>query len=163
MTRVTRITAYVAAAAVLAGLGAGGVLALRGGGADPFADCRRGAVADGAAAIGGPFALTNGVGARVTDADVITKPTLIYFGYSFCPDVCPIDLARNAAAADLLAERGVDVGQVFISIDPERDTPEIASRVRRLHPPGAGRAQRLGRGRRRGGRRLPGLLPPVRR
>lgn len=102
---------------------------------DPFAGCRRGAVADGSASIGGPFALTNGAGARVTDAEVISGPTLIYFGYTFCPDVCPVDLARNAAAADLAAEQGEDLGLVFISIDPERDTPEVASEYAAyIHP-----------------------------
>jgi protein SCO1/2 len=105
------------------------------GAADPFSDCRGGAVADGGASIGGPFTLTNGAGARVTDTDVVTKPTLIYFGYSFCPDVCPVDLARNAAAADLAAETGTDLGLVFISIDPDRDTPEVASEYAAyIHP-----------------------------
>jgi len=104
-------------------------------GADQFAGCRGGAVASGGATLGGPFALTNGAGARVTDAEVIAGPTLIYFGYSYCPDVCPLDLARNAAAADLLAEQGTDLGLLFISIDPERDTPEVASEYAAyIHP-----------------------------
>ena len=54
-------------------------------------------MAGGAAAIGGPFALTDGAGRRVTDAEVITGPTLVYFGYSFCPDVCPMDLVAQRA------------------------------------------------------------------
>lgn len=123
----TRATAFLAAATVLIGLAFGWFMVMRGADDDAFADCARGAVAGGSASIGGPFTLTNGAGARVTDADVVTRPTLIYFGYSFCPDFCPTDLARNAAAAALLAERGADVGLVYISIDPERDTPEIAS------------------------------------
>ena len=89
---------------------------------DALAACRDGQVAG---SIGGPFTLVNGRGETVTDADVITKPSLIYFGYTFCPDVCPIDTVRNAEAVDLLAEQGHDVTPVFISIDPERDTPEI--------------------------------------
>ena len=68
--------------------------------------------------------LVNAQGELVTDADVITEPTLIYFGYTFCPDVCPLDTARNAEVVDLLAERGISTTPVFISIDPERDTPE---------------------------------------
>lgn len=124
----TRVVALVAAAAVIVGLAVGAFFVLVGRpGDDAFAGCRRGVVAEGAAAIGGPFALTDGAGRRVTDADVLTGPTLIYFGYAFCPDVCPFDLARNAATADILAEDGVDVGLVFITIDPERDTPEVAS------------------------------------
>jgi protein SCO1/2 len=74
-------------------------------------------------------------GRRVTDAEAITRPTLVYFGYSFCPDFCPTDLARNALAADALAERGVDVGQVFVSIDPARDTPEaVGDFAAAIHP-----------------------------
>ena len=65
------------------------------------------AVAGGAATIGGPFTLEDGDGAAVTDAEAITGPTLVYFGYSFCPDVCPTDLSRNAlAAADAGGARG---------------------------------------------------------
>lgn len=75
--------------------------------------------------IGGPFELVSETGETVTDEDVITKPTLIYFGYTFCPDVCPIDSARNGYAVDLLAEEGLDVGSAFISIDPQRDTVEV--------------------------------------
>ncbi|TYB90458.1 SCO family protein [Oceaniovalibus sp. ACAM 378] len=92
-------------------------------------------VAGGAGAIGGPFTLVSETGETVTDVDVITKPTLVYFGYTFCPDVCPLDAARNAAAVDLLAERGYDVQPVFITIDPERDTPEVlAEWTDYMHP-----------------------------
>jgi protein SCO1/2 len=77
------------------------------------------------AAIGGPFELVSEAGETVTDLDVITKPTLVYFGYTFCPDVCPLDSARNASAAYLLADQGLDIGTVFITIDPARDTPLV--------------------------------------
>lgn len=77
------------------------------------------------AAIGGPFELVSETGETVTDADVITKPTLVYFGYTFCPDVCPIDTSRNAIAADILAESGVDIGTAFITVDPQRDTVDV--------------------------------------
>ena len=100
---------------------------------DPFADCRNGQVAGGD--IGGPFTLVDETGATVTDANVITKPTLVYFGYTFCPDVCPLDAARNAAAVDILEERGFEVTPVFITIDPERDTPQIlAEFTENVHP-----------------------------
>lgn len=75
--------------------------------------------------IGGPFELVNADGQTVTDEDVITEPSLIYFGFTYCPDVCPLDTARNAEAVDVLAERGMSVTPVFISIDPGRDTPEL--------------------------------------
>lgn len=87
-------------------------------------DCSTNSVASGEAAIGGPFTLVNQFGETVTDKDVITGPTLIYFGYTFCPDVCPLDLARNVGAVDILGERGEQVTPVFITIDPARDTPE---------------------------------------
>ena len=84
-----------------------------------------GATAVGGAAIGGPFELVSETGETVTDKDVITEPTLIYFGYTFCPDVCPLDAARNAAAVDILAEQGLSVTPVFITIDPARDTVDV--------------------------------------
>jgi len=121
----TRVYALLAAAVVVVGLAAGTVFGMRQASGDPFADCRGSTVAGGTAAIGGPFALTDGEGRRVTDAQAITGPTLVYFGYSFCPDVCPMDLSRNALAAAELAERGTKVGQVFVTIDPERDTPAV--------------------------------------
>jgi protein SCO1/2 len=102
---------------------------------DQFAQCRASAIAGGAGDIGGPFTLVNSDGATVTDADVITGPTLVYFGYTFCPDVCPFDMARNALAVDVLEEMGIEVTPVFISIDPERDTPEaVGNFAGNLHP-----------------------------
>lgn len=90
---------------------------------DPFAACRASQVAGGD--IGGPFTLIDENGETVTDQDVITGPTLVYFGYTFCPDVCPLDNMRNALAIHELDARGVAVTPVFISIDPARDTPEV--------------------------------------
>src|SRR5690606_9656384 len=52
------------------------------------------------------------------------RPTLLYFGYSFCPDVCPLDNARNADVEALMAERGTPIRVAMVSIDPARDTPE---------------------------------------
>lgn len=102
-------------------------------GTDDFAECRGGQVGGGA--VGGPFTLINEAGQTVTDADVLTKPSLVYFGYTFCPDVCPLDNARNADAVDILEERGFDVTPLFISIDPDRDTPEVlADFTENLHP-----------------------------
>jgi protein SCO1/2 len=92
--------------------------------ADRFAACRSSTIAGGPGSIGGPFTLINDRGETVTDRDVITEPTILYFGYTFCPDVCPMDSARNADAVDLLAKRGISTTPVFISVDPKRDTPE---------------------------------------
>jgi protein SCO1 len=130
----TRIAAIVAACVALAALAVGLVAAFRQNVADPFAGCRTGTVA-GTAAIGGPFTLTSGTGERLNSTEAITKPTLVYFGYTFCPDVCPTDLARNALAVDILTERGMEVGLVFITIDPERDAPEVVQDyVAAMHP-----------------------------
>lgn len=90
---------------------------------DAFAACRGGQVAGGD--IGGPFTLINEGGATVTETDVITTPSIIYFGYTFCPDVCPLDNARNAAAVEILESRGITATPVFITIDPARDTFQI--------------------------------------
>lgn len=92
---------------------------------DAFAQCRASAVAGGTAEIGGPFTLVSETGETVTDADVITEPTLLYFGYTFCPDVCPLDTVRNAEAVAMLEERGISAQPVMITVDPERDTPEV--------------------------------------
>ena len=92
---------------------------------DQFAECRTSAIAGGSGQIGGPFALVDENGVTVTDEDVLDVPSLIYFGYTYCPDVCPLDSARNAEAVAILDERGYDIQPVFISIDPERDTPQL--------------------------------------
>ena len=102
---------------------------------DEFADCRTSAVAGGSAAIGGPFELVDHKGRAVTEQDVIVEPSLIYFGYTFCPDVCPFDTVRNAEVIDLLAAQGLSATPIFISIDPERDTPEaLDAYVENIHP-----------------------------
>ncbi len=118
MNRIIAISAVAVAAAFLAGTA---WFSQRGAG-DQFAQCRSSSVAGD---LGGPFELVNKDGQTVTDADVITEPTLIYFGFTYCPDVCPLDVDRNASAVDILTERGKSVTPVFISIDPARDTPEV--------------------------------------
>jgi len=122
MRRLISIIAIAATAALIVGV----YLATLGGRSDDqFASCRTSKIAGGANKIGGPFELLNSNGETVTDKDVLTAPSLVYFGYTFCPDVCPLDNARNAEAIDLLETRGQMVTPVFISIDPERDTPEV--------------------------------------
>ncbi len=119
------IIGSVAAVAVLV---AGGIWLTQGrnqASADPFADCRTSVIAGGSTTLGAPFELTSETGARVTDKEVFSKPTLVYFGYSYCSDICPFDNSRNAEALDLLDEQGVDAQSIFISVDPKRDTPEV--------------------------------------
>ena len=120
-----RLIAILAVAAVVGLMGGVWIATEMGKSDDQFAQCRASTVAGGAGAIGGPFELVNAAGQTVTDADVITEPSLLYFGYTFCPDVCPLDVQRNAVAVDVLQERGMSVTPVFISIDPKRDTPEV--------------------------------------
>lgn len=91
-------------------------------GPEAFAQCRDGAIAG---SIGGPFELVREDGVTVTDQEVITEPSILYFGYTFCPDVCPLDTMRNAQAVDLLADEGVSATPIFVTIDPERDTLEV--------------------------------------
>jgi len=91
------------------------------------------------AAMGGPFTLVNQDGKTVTDKDFAGKYRLIYFGYSYCPDVCPVDLQQiaqgyarfekeqPAAAAKLVP--------IFVTVDPERDTPDVVKKyVAAFHP-----------------------------
>lgn len=130
MTRLYAGLAAISLAALLGGTAAYVILSRQG---DAFAQCRQGQFAGGD--IGGPFTLVNTKGETVTDADVLAKPSLVYFGYTFCPDVCPFDMARNAEAVDILDERGFDVTPVFITIDPDRDTPEaLADYEFNMHP-----------------------------
>ncbi len=77
-------------------------------------------------AIGGPFALVDGDGKDVTDQDYRGKLMLVYFGYTFCPDVCPTELGLVAKALDALTpEQREKVAPLFINVDPERDTPQV--------------------------------------
>ena len=101
--------------------------------AQRFEDCIEGSVAGGN--IGGPFELMDHRGQMVTDAQVLDRPALVYFGYTFCPDVCPMDVARNVVAVEILADAGLTVKPVFITIDPARDTVDyLADFVANNHP-----------------------------
>lgn len=85
--------------------------------------------------LGGPFSLTDQAGHAVTEHDYAGRWMLVYFGYSFCPDVCPTELGTMAAAIDALGPAGERVTPVFISVDPQRDTPAVlADYVARFHP-----------------------------
>lgn len=78
-----------------------------------------------ASVIGGPFALTDNKGLRVTDADYRGRPMLIFFGFTSCPDVCPLTLQKLADALALAGPLPVEPRVLMISIDPARDTPEM--------------------------------------
>ena len=81
---------------------------------------------DHGALIGGPFTLVDGDGKTVTDANFRGRYMLVYFGYTFCPDVCPTTLAEEAAALDKLPPaEAARIQPLFITVDPERDTPKV--------------------------------------
>jgi len=82
-------------------------------------------VISGEATVGGPFHLTDQNGKAVSDADFRGRYMLIYFGYSFCPDVCPTTLGVMAQALDKMGADAARVVPVFITIDPARDTPKV--------------------------------------
>ncbi len=86
-------------------------------------------------AVGGPFELVDHTGRTVTDKDFRGRHLLVYFGFTYCPDICPTELALIASAVDRLGEAADEVVPVFITVDPERDTPEaVAGYVELFHP-----------------------------
>ena len=109
--RVLYATVGLMLAVLLAG--AGGFLWLTGnGGNSPIS-------------IGGPFTLEDGGGKQVTDRDFRGKYMLVYFGYTYCPDVCPTTLTAVADAMDKLGPASSRIQPLFITVDPRRDTPPV--------------------------------------
>ncbi|HZS81799.1 MAG TPA: SCO family protein [Stellaceae bacterium] len=89
----------------------------------------------GAAAIGGPFTLTDQNGRVRHDTDFHGKLMLVYFGYTYCPDVCPTELQTMSQAMDILGAKGKEVQPIFITVDPERDTvEEMKAYAANFHP-----------------------------
>ena len=91
------------------------------------------------AKIGGPFTLTDQDGKTVSDTDFAGKYRLVYFGYSYCPDICPVDLQKLMRGLSAFEKsdpaRGAKVAPMFITVDPERDTPAaLKAFVSRYHP-----------------------------
>jgi protein SCO1/2 len=113
---------FLLIAAILAGLvilGTGAFLALA------LREGPRGVAGTAlASAIGGPFQLVDQSGRTVTDADLKGKWSLVYFGYTHCPDACPTALNDISIALSELGPKRDAVRPVFITVDPERDTPE---------------------------------------
>ncbi|MDQ2065203.1 SCO family protein [Xinfangfangia sp. CPCC 101601] len=128
--------AMVATGVVVAFLGGtAGYLVLNSSGDNAFAQCPSG---QAGASIGGPFTLVDGAsGKTVTEVEVIDRPTLVYFGYTMCPDVCPMDMMRNAEVVDLMEEQGKDLKLAFITVDPDRDTAQVVADFAMNHHPKA--------------------------
>ena len=89
----------------------------------------------GAALIGGPFSLVGADGKPVTDRDFRGRYMLIFFGFTHCPDICPAELQVIAQALEQLGDKAKNVVPIFITLDPERDTPEaMANYVKSFGP-----------------------------
>ena len=91
------------------------------------------------ARMGGAFTLTDHHGRRVSDRDFAGKYRLVYFGFTFCPDVCPVDLQTVGAGLRQFERdapgRAAKVTPIFITVDPRRDTPQVLARyVAAFHP-----------------------------
>jgi len=82
-------------------------------------------VAQQIAAVGGPFSLTDQHGKTVTDRDLRGRPFLVFFGFTHCPDVCPTALFEVSEILRALGPDAERVGALFITVDPERDTPAV--------------------------------------
>lgn len=89
----------------------------------------------GRAAVGGPFSLIDQHGRTVTDETLRGQYLLVYFGYTFCPDVCPTELQAMSQALDELGPEAERITPVFVTVDPARDTVEqLASYAEHFHP-----------------------------
>lgn len=94
-----------------------------------------GTLVQGVATVGGPFALTDHTGKRVTEKDFTGKPTLVFFGYTHCPDVCPTTLYETTQWLAALGDKADRLNVLFISVDPERDTvPVLADYMKAFDP-----------------------------
>jgi len=115
-------------------LAAGAVFWLRPQAPTPVANSGVVQVAKGTA-IGGPFQLIDQNGQAVSEADFAGRFMLVYFGFTHCPDVCPTELQTMANAIDRLGGDAARVAPVFITVDPERDTPDqLKGYVAAFHP-----------------------------
>lgn len=90
----------------------------------------------GQALIGGPFTLSDQNGTQKSDTDFAGRYMLVYFGYTYCPDICPTDLSKMTRTLEMLdKERAAKVQPIFITVDPERDTPEqLKDYLSNFHP-----------------------------
>lgn len=121
----------------LASLVAGAIAALLilPGARDLLLPARTSFVTVGKATVGGPFNLVAHTGQRMTDQDFRGRYLLVYFGFTFCPDVCPSALQVISAALDKLGPKADQVTPILITVDPERDGPEeLARYVSSFHP-----------------------------
>jgi cytochrome oxidase Cu insertion factor (SCO1/SenC/PrrC family) len=88
----------------------------------------------GRGTVGGPFTLTDQDGRKRSDSEFRGKLMIVYFGYTFCPDVCPADLMAITQALDALGPEARNIQPIFITVDPERDTGVLKDYVAAFHP-----------------------------
>lgn len=86
-------------------------------------------------ALGGPFSLTDHTGRAVTDRDFRGKTLLVFFGFTQCPDVCPTELQVVAEVLEKLGPRAGQVATLFVTVDPERDSPDVLAQYVTLFDP----------------------------
>ena len=79
------------------------------------------------------FNLIHEDGYKISRKKLINQPSLIYFGYTFCPDICPFDLMRNSQVVDLLTDEDIKIKPLFVTLDPKRDTLEILKEYTDFH------------------------------
>jgi protein SCO1/2 len=113
-----RLLAVILAGFLVGALGGAAALMLT---RDPAASV----VTSGTALIGGPFSLVDQQGKTVTDKDFRGRYMLVFFGFTHCPDICPAELQVMAESLEALGAKAEKVVPIFITLDPERDTPEV--------------------------------------
>jgi protein SCO1/2 len=129
-----KVIRYVSLALSVLLLAAGGYLWWQRGSIDPQSVLGGMSVPPGVT-LGGPFELLDQTGRAVTDRDFRGRPMLIFFGFTHCPDVCPTELQVFAEVLEKLGPRASLLAPIFISIDPERDTPEVMANYVALFDP----------------------------
>jgi protein SCO1/2 len=117
----SRLLTVIVAGFLIGALGGAAALILARGPAGP------GVATTGTALIGGPFTLVGRDGKPVTDQAFHGKYMLVFFGFTHCPDICPAELQVMSAALDELGDKANDVVPIFITLDPERDTPKVVA------------------------------------
>jgi protein SCO1/2 len=117
--RIANLTLWASLALALAGLAAVALFWDRG---------LREHVANNIAIVGGPFELRTAAGERVTRGDLLGRPHILYFGFTMCVDLCPTTLYQISSAMGALGHRADWLRAAFVTVDPQRDTPEVLRR-----------------------------------
>ncbi len=98
-----------------------------------LAKCNVNSSLDSFASFNKEFNLIHEDGFSITKSQLINKPALIYFGYTYCPDICPFDLMRNSQAVELLEIEKIKIKPLFVTLDPNRDTLSVLKEYTDFH------------------------------